>query len=347
MRIIWTAASMATSKDVAALAGVSQSTVSYVMTGKRTISEETKKKVHAAMAQLQFQPNAGARALASRRTSIIGLVVKFVATTDMAGVLPFIETITASARENDYDVVLITTDEGSAGLQRLASRALVDAVILMDIRANDDRMAVAADLGIPVILIGVPLDAHGLDAIDIDFVAAGALAVRELALTGHRNVIVIGEPPEVADEHYRFIEGFDEGATAEGRERGLSVRVERPSRPGWPGIEEIGPLLLAARDDALGIVARTPQAVSWVLQLLLLEGLVPGKDVSVVALCTDAMAESFWIPVTNVSPEPRRISRLAMQTAFARLDNDSSPGRTQLVEPRLTRRGTTVDHSDV
>ncbi len=66
-----------TSKDVARIAGVSQSTVSYVMTGKRPISERTRQRVLAAMEQLTYEPHAGARALAGRRTRVVGLVVRF------------------------------------------------------------------------------------------------------------------------------------------------------------------------------------------------------------------------------------------------------------------------------
>lgn len=63
---------MPTSKDVAQAAGVAQSTVSYVLSGKRPISEKTRKKVEDAIQQLTYQPNAGARALASRKTRVIG-----------------------------------------------------------------------------------------------------------------------------------------------------------------------------------------------------------------------------------------------------------------------------------
>src|SRR3954452_21456189 len=49
-----------TSKDVARLAGVSQSTVSYVMTGKRPISESTRQRVLAAIEELTYEPNQGA-----------------------------------------------------------------------------------------------------------------------------------------------------------------------------------------------------------------------------------------------------------------------------------------------
>jgi DNA-binding LacI/PurR family transcriptional regulator len=139
-----------TSRDVARVAGVSQSTVSYVMSGRRSISAETRKRVLDAIEQLTYQPNAGARALASQRTQVIGLVVPFGPGADTAGLLPFIETIASCARAEDHDVLLVTTDEGAAGLTRLAGRALCDAIVLMDIEADDARIPVAAALKVPV-----------------------------------------------------------------------------------------------------------------------------------------------------------------------------------------------------
>lgn len=107
---------MATASDVAMLAGVSQSTVLYVMSGTRTISPKTRARVEAAMRELSYHPNAGARALAGSRTNVLVLVTRFTATTEVGALLPFIDTITGYCRERDYDVVLVTADEGPAGL---------------------------------------------------------------------------------------------------------------------------------------------------------------------------------------------------------------------------------------
>ena len=102
-----------TSKDVARVAGVAQSTVSYVLTGKRSISDETRRRVQDAINQLTYQPNAGARALASRRTNVIGVVLPSLSPgADSVGLLPFMETITSLARAHDYDVLLAASDEG-------------------------------------------------------------------------------------------------------------------------------------------------------------------------------------------------------------------------------------------
>src|SRR5829696_5918438 len=160
---------MPTSRDVARVAGVSQSTVSYVMSGKRPISAAVRKRVEDAIEQLTYQPNAGARALAGQRTHVIALVVPFGPSADTSSLLPFIEVITSGVREHDYDLLLVTADEGPAALSRLEGRSLCDAIVLMEIEDRDARIGVAAALRVPVVLIGVPEDPQGLPCVDVDF----------------------------------------------------------------------------------------------------------------------------------------------------------------------------------
>ena len=62
---------MATMTDIAREAGVSLSTVSYALSGKRPISAETRERIQAAIARLEYHPAASARALALKRTSLL------------------------------------------------------------------------------------------------------------------------------------------------------------------------------------------------------------------------------------------------------------------------------------
>ena len=68
---------MATIGDVARRAGVSRSTVSYALSGKRSISVATRERIEQAIADLEFTPNAGARALATSQTMVLGLLLQF------------------------------------------------------------------------------------------------------------------------------------------------------------------------------------------------------------------------------------------------------------------------------
>jgi DNA-binding LacI/PurR family transcriptional regulator len=338
---------MVTSKDVARVAGVSQSTVSYVMSGRRPISEETRRRVEAAIEELTYQPNAGARALASQRTNVIGLVVPFEPNEDTTGLLPFIETIAACARAQDHDVLLVTADEGAAGLQRLAGRSLCDAIVLMDIGATDDRIPVATALPVPVILIGIPDDPAGLHCVDLDFGAAARLAAEEIAACGHERMVVIGYPPAAIERDVNYVGRFLRGAEAAAADNGLELHVVAPVERGRAGAAAAAEAALALGGDRPGIVVPHGGAIQHVLQELHERGATPGRDLSVIGLCPDSAAEAMIPPVTNVSVEPRDVSRRAVQILFRLLDREGSPpdAHVELVAPRLTLRETTLQHS--
>ena len=65
---------MATIRDVAALAGVSTTTVSHVINNSRFVSPEVRERVYQAMEELRYQPNALARSLRQGKTNTIGLL---------------------------------------------------------------------------------------------------------------------------------------------------------------------------------------------------------------------------------------------------------------------------------
>jgi DNA-binding LacI/PurR family transcriptional regulator len=331
-----------TSNDVAKLAGVSQSTVSYVMSGKRSISAATRDRVLAAIEQLTYQPNAGARALRGRRTHVVALMVRLGESADPRDTVPYSDTIVEAARERDYDVVLITGDEGPDGLKRMAGRQNCDAFILMDIRSEDDRVATAAALDLPVVLVGTPADRSGLDAVDYDVPTAAAMLIDELADTGHRHAVLLGEAGAIPGEYW-FVSAFHETCRARAAERGLDVTIVDPTRPGWAGITAVAPRLLEHRGDRLGLIARTPQATEWLLQLIQLHGLRPGTDVSVVGLCSDEAAEALDPPATSVSPQAREVARTAIDLLFDRINGTGPDPALHLIVPgALERRATTA-----
>jgi len=335
-----------TSKDVARLAGVSQSTVSYVMSGNRPISEDTRKRVLDAIEALTYQPNAGARALASQRTRVIGLMVVPVHGPGLdgvpdAGALPFIETIAGSAREHDHDLLLVTADEGSAGLRRLAGRSLCDALVLMDIEAADERVPVAASLPVPVILIGVPENPAGLHCVDLDHRLAAELAVSELAETGHDRLVLMGYPAELVDRDLNYVRRFLDAARETADRFGLPYELVTPVEPRRDSAQTAVDRALAGRGEGrLGIVVPNSPALQPILNALQMRGVVPGRDVSLVALCTDVVAEQAEPPLTNLSIEPRDVSLRAMETLFWLIEPTSAdaPPAVDLLPPRLTRR---------
>ncbi len=334
---------MFTSRDVAERAGVSQSTVSYVMSGKRSISNTTRERVLAVMAELTYQPNAGARALASQRTQVIGLVAPLGATIDASGLLPFLETIASSARERDYDVLLVTVDEGPSALTRLAGRRICDAIVVMEVEAHDERVAVARSVGVPVIFVGVPDDASGLWCVDVDFTAAGRMAVDELVATGHRRILVVGHDARTIARDINYVRRFERGVEEAAARSGVAVDLLAPVEATSADASRAADWILAARgDDPIGVVVPNTDVSQALLTALTARGLALARDVSVIGLCTDAAAVGMVPPLTNVSLEPRDVSRRTMNILFRRLERagDAPPSGVHLVQSRLTRRAT-------
>ena len=110
---------MVTIADVAQAAGVSISTVSYVMSGKRAISQETRDRVEKAIDNLGFSPHAGARSLASRSTNVIGLQAPLRTGVDVHVVMQIVTGVVTQARKHGYDILLLASDDAKA-LQRAA-----------------------------------------------------------------------------------------------------------------------------------------------------------------------------------------------------------------------------------
>ncbi|MFI1963282.1 LacI family DNA-binding transcriptional regulator [Streptomyces pathocidini] len=220
---------MATIKDVAERAGVAPSTVSYVLSGSRKISEDTRRAVRAAIDELGYHPRASARTLRSARTDVIALAVPRVPGEYRAVDGRFAIDITDAARGHGYDVLLMTDLDGVGGLRRVARSGLADGAVLMAVEEDDPRIAALRELGFPTALLGHD-DHAALPWTDLDWEAAVALAVREAAAAGHRRVVFLASAEHEIDARRGYaLRGLD-GARQAAAETGTEVRVVESHR---------------------------------------------------------------------------------------------------------------------
>ncbi|NMM31345.1 MAG: LacI family DNA-binding transcriptional regulator [Cellulomonas sp.] len=105
---------MATVDDVAGAAGVSTSTASSVLSGKRPISAATRLHVERSIRDLAYRPHAGACALSSNRIDVIGLTTPLRVGVNVSIIMQFVTGVVAAARAFDHDVLLLT-QEGLPG----------------------------------------------------------------------------------------------------------------------------------------------------------------------------------------------------------------------------------------
>ncbi|MEO6083938.1 MAG: LacI family DNA-binding transcriptional regulator [Umezawaea sp.] len=322
---------MVTLADVARHAGVSASTVSYALSGKRTISEETRRRIERAVAELDYHPNAQAKALAGRRSHIVALVVPLRADVYVPIMMQIATSVTVTARQHGCDVLLLTNDEGPEGVRRVAGSGLADGVILMDVELDDERIPVLRELGTQAALIGMPDDRHGLSCVDHDFAGAGAQCADHLADLGHREVAFIGYGSGVYQRHAGYAERTLVGFRERSEERGLRF-VHRPCEGTYESTAGTLARILADRPDTTAFVVQNEGAIGPLLSLLRTTGRTVPEDVSVIALCPESLAEQYAPTLTAVTGPAQELGRVAVEQVMKRI---TEVGRDEVPEDEL------------
>jgi DNA-binding LacI/PurR family transcriptional regulator len=325
---------MVTIADVARHAGVSPSTVSYVLSGKRSISEQTRSRVEESINALGYHPHAGARSLASSRANVIALVLPLRTDMHVPILMQFATSVVTGAREHDHDVLLLTNDEGPDGLRRVARSALVDAVIVMDIELNDSRVPVLREVGLPAVLIGFPADPAGLTCVDWDFVAAAARCVDHLADLGHREIAFLGPPSAVFARGTGFAQRTTSGFESAVARRSLRATV-RPCDPSHSAVRDTVKRLFDDHPALTGLVVHNEAAVAPLLETLRGLGRHVPQYVSVVAMCPEDLAGQVSPRLTAVPIPAEEIGRRAVELVMGKLERAEGVPPATLIAPHL------------
>ena len=323
--------------DVARRAGVSPSTVSYALSGKRPISEETRLRVEEAIRELGYRPHAGARALAGRRSNVLALVVPLRTGIHVPTVMGFAVSVVTAARRHDHDVLLLTQEEGEEGLHRVADTALVDGLVMMDVQLDDPRLPLLRALDLPSVLIGFPASTAGLTCVDLDFRAAGEACVEHLARLGHRSVALVGSPPEVYVRGTAYAGRVVQGFTAAADRAGMSSTI-LPCEPA--DARAVAEQLLREQPALTGVVVHNEPVLEPLVDAFADLGLHIPSDLSVTAICPEEVAQSARVPITSVALPSAELGERAVDLLMKKLDGTGVPEST-LLAPRMTERGST------
>ena len=187
-----------TIKDVAALAGVSASTVSRTCKNSPSISEETKQKVRSAMKELGYETNFQASNLASRNTRTIGIIlpVSEREVYENSFYLEAIRGISQVCNQQQYISTIVTGQDEEEVLEAVRSMTRIgqaDGFILLYSRQNDPVIEFLHREKLPYVLIGKACQyANQTVYIDNDNLLAGDEATEYLYQLGHRKIAYLG-----------------------------------------------------------------------------------------------------------------------------------------------------------
>ena len=184
----------ATLKDVARAAGVGKSTVSNVLNGSGRVGEAARARVLEMVEQLGYRPHHGARSMRSRRTMQLAYFMPMIQLepTNLI-MMQFMQALLRAGAERHYRVLVIAQDsDPGSDIRGLVAGRIVDGFVLSELRPDDRRAELLAELGVPFACFG--RTRAGLPQVwaDIDNVAAEAGAVAHVIDRGYRRPAYIG-----------------------------------------------------------------------------------------------------------------------------------------------------------
>ncbi len=333
---------MVTIHDVAREAGVSRSTVSYALSGNRPISRETRDRIDDAIRRLGFTVNAGARALKTAQTMVIGLLLQFHEDEFPPAMLQYILAVTNAARAHGYDTLMVTDVDGAAAIRRVTSSNMVDGVILLDVTHDDPRLDALRAAPQPGALVGVPADAAALDVVDLDFRESARLLVDHLYGLGHRDIVLISPPRHVFDRGGAYAWRFREAALERAASYGITLSPYYGESQ-EPAIERSLNAILDVRPTATGLIVHNDASIAALPTVLRERNVRVPEDLSVVSLYARDFGRTFLLPYTAVETSPDQVGREAVQHLVRRIiDPEYAPPAITLIAPALTDRGSTA-----
>ena len=326
--------------DVARAAGVSRSTASYALSGKRTISAPVRQKVERAVQELGYTPNAGAKALATSRTNVLAVLGQFFDDEFAPAMLQYILGITNRARELGFDTLLVTESDGAAALSRIAASRMVDGFVLLNVAEFDDRLGVLRGVRQPGALVGLPGDPSGVDAFDLDFDAAGRLMVDRLHDLGHRELTLVSQPEHVVERGGAYVWRLANAARARAEEHGIRLHHVFGSSH-QPDIGRDLHAVLEAHPHSTGLLVNNEAAAAALPSVLTSRGMSSPADISVIGRYSDEFARTFSLPFSAIDSGADLLGRRAVEQLVARLNDAGAAGShvVDLIAPIIDDRG--------
>ncbi|ERK72213.1 LacI family DNA-binding transcriptional regulator, partial [Leifsonia aquatica] len=316
-------------REVAAAAGVSRQTVSRVLNDHASIRPETRDRVLAAMAELNFRPNRAARMLTTARSTTIGVLAA--STSSLFGPASSIDAVENAARDAGY-FVTVALDRASveAALDHLLAQAVEGIVVIAPQQRVQDAMA-AVSLAVPsVTLHGA--GAAGDDGVFVDQVEGARLATRHLIERGHRRIAHLCGPGDWSEARARrdgfLAEVAEHGEGGAGEVAGAGGVVGLVTREGdWTAASgaEIAAELLAD-ESVTAVFSSNDQMALGVLHAARLAGRRVPEDLAVVGFDDIPEAAFFAPPLTTVRQDFAELGRRCVARLVSLIEGGGAEG---------------------
>ena len=327
--------------EIARRSGVSRSTVSYALSGKRAVSEATRQRIQAVIDEFDYRPNAAARALKEGRTRTLGLVIPPACGRLTFMQLKFVASVMEAAARADLDVLLSPSGgDHDRSFERIVTGRRVDGVILMEIRLDDPRVTRLQALGLPFVTIGRTAQPQDMCWVDVDFATLIGRCVDHLVDLGHHAIALINRSAELAASGYgpahRAREGFADAVARRGAE-GFEFCCADDAAAGEACVEEI----LRTHPDVTAAATINEASLPGVQRGLTRAGREIPLQFSIAGVAAPYWAEQFHPPLTAADVPAVDMGATAVEFLIQRIAAPDTPPTQRLLAPPISLRSST------
>ena len=310
--------------DVARLAGVSHQTVSRVLNEHPNVSEQTRLKVRAAIADLGYRPNRTARALVTGTSKVIGVVAPNTALYGPASMLAAFE---QAAQQSGFAVnvgSVRTLDERSLAdaVERHLDQRVAGLVVIAPVASAGPALARLPE-DVPLVTIdGDPERPSTL--VTVDQVAGARLATEHLLAAGHATVWHLAGPADWFDAAGR-VRGWEQALRDAGAELPPLLTGDWSAESGYRNGK-----LLARLPEVTAVFTANDHVALGLLRALSEHGRRVPEDISIVGFDDVPQAAYYSPPLTTVRPDFDAVATAGIELLLAQIES----GTTELAERR-------------
>ncbi|UQX88450.1 LacI family DNA-binding transcriptional regulator [Jatrophihabitans telluris] len=318
--------------DVAALAGVSHQTVSRVLNAHPNVSEDTRARVRAAIAELGYRPNRAAKALVTGRSHLIGVVTQTTTLYGPASLLVAFENAAALAGMNVTlaSVPTMTRQALVTAVNRQLDQGVAGIVVIAPVASAQPAIDGIPD-DVPYVVVDGDPDLR-TDLVTIDQVEGARLATRHLLDAGHATVWHVSGPPGWFDSAGR-LEGWRSTLQAAGCEVPPAIPADWTAAAGFRAGRT-----LARMSEVTAVFAANDHLALGLLRAFHEDGRSVPVDISVVGFDDVAEAAYFTPPLTSVRPDFLQAANRTLGLLLERMATPDRPAERAVIAPELVVR---------
>ena len=312
-------AKIVTIKDVAERVGVSPSTVSYALSGKRSISPEVRSRISAAASELGYSASVLSQRLRMGRSHTLGFLYPWTASTSQILAMELLAAAAEVAQEAKYTLAIYTHQMSPKQAVELLDNQVVDGLLLAAVKPKDQRVEALRHTQYPFVLIGRTENLGGLASVDFDYERGCFEGLEYLAKQGHRVLGAIA-PASQGEAGLTYVAHMQKGFMR--ARANLEIQLHQGVGGSQEQAYQSTLQLLELHPNISGLFTTHPSDYVGIVRALKERKRRIPQDCSVVAIATEQTGEISVPGLTAVNLPLKDIGHTAAQMLLRKLKGE-------------------------